>query len=69
MLRLLQSVQRPTITTAWETLTVSPAPRVSSAQPDWVQSVMAKAVLPLALIAMWKLRYAIKDNNTRENGG
>src|SRR5260370_15462847 len=33
----------------------------SNPKPDWIHSVIAKAVLSLALTVVWKLSYAMKD--------
>src|ERR1700722_9666545 len=40
--------------------TISRFPQASNAKPDWIQSVIAKAVLSLALTVVWKLSYAMK---------
>src|ERR1035438_4762359 len=40
--------------------TISRAPQAANPKPDWVQSVIAKAVLSLALTVVWKLSYATK---------
>jgi len=41
--------------------TISREPQSSNSKPDWVHSVIAKAVLSLALTVVWKLSYAMKD--------
>src|SRR5260370_12320405 len=41
--------------------TISRFPQASNPKPDWLHSVIAKAVLSLALTAVWKLSYAMKD--------
>src|SRR5881227_2121433 len=41
--------------------TISREPQASNPKPDWLHSVIAKAVLSLALTAAWKLSYAMKD--------
>src|ERR1017187_11005074 len=40
--------------------TISRAPQAANPKPDWVQSVIAKAFLSLALTVVWKLSYATK---------
>src|ERR1039457_5130097 len=41
--------------------TISREPQASNPKPDWVHSVIAKAVLSLALTAVWQLSYAMND--------
>src|SRR5260370_22739394 len=41
--------------------TISREPHALKPKLDWIHSVIAKAVLSLALTAVWKLSYAMKD--------
>jgi hypothetical protein len=41
--------------------TISRDPQASNPKLDWLHSVTVKAVLSLALTAVWKLSYAMKD--------
>jgi hypothetical protein len=41
--------------------TISRLPEASNPKLDWLHSVIAKAVLFLALTAVWKLSYATND--------
>src|SRR5580700_9970320 len=41
--------------------TISRDPHALKPKLDWIHSVIAKAVLSLALTAVWKLSYAMKD--------
>src|SRR5260370_13930578 len=41
--------------------TISREPHPLNPKLDWIHSVIAKAVLSLALTAVWKLSYAMKD--------
>ena len=41
--------------------TICRDPQASKSNPDWLHSVIAKAVLSLALTVIWKLSYAIYD--------
>jgi hypothetical protein len=41
--------------------TISRLPQASNPKLDWLHSVIAKAVPPLALTAVWKLSYATKN--------
>src|SRR3982074_1061105 len=40
---------------------ISREPHALNPKLDWIHSVIAKAVLSLALTAVWKLSYAMKD--------
>jgi hypothetical protein len=44
-----------------ERATISRFPQALNPKLDWVHSVIAKAVPSLALAAVWKLSYAMKD--------
>ena len=41
--------------------TISREPQALNPKPDWIHSVIAKAVLSLALTAVWKFSYAMMD--------